>query len=135
MSPRNETRLQLLRYAIIGVAANASLYAAYLVLNALGVGHLLAMTVTYCTSVLCTFLFNRRWTFDHRGKLPAAAMRYGLVYVLGYIFNFGALALLVDGIGLPHAPVMAALIIISAALIFLAQKYWVFVTGHEALRS
>jgi putative flippase GtrA len=128
MSPPAATRRQLLRYAVTGLAANALLYAAYWLLTSHGVGHKVAMTTTYCTSVLCTFIFNRRWTFQHGGAVPSALLRYVATYIIGYMVNLAALTVLVDVGGLPHRWVMAMLIALSAVLIFLAQKYWVFRT-------
>jgi putative flippase GtrA len=126
MRSASATPRQLWRYGITGLGANALLYACYLLLGKLGVGYKLAMTVTYCTSVLCTFVFNRRWTFGHGGDLPPALVRYVAIYALGYAANLVALWALVDIAGLSHRAVMAALIVASAGLLFLAQKYWVF---------
>lgn len=127
---RRETGRQLLRYAVTGLAANGALYAAYLLLIARGLGHKTAMTITYFTSVLCTFILNRRWTFTHEGAMRAALIRYVATYAIGYALNLIALAVAVDVLGLPPQWAMAALIVISAALIFLAQKYWVFPAGR-----
>lgn len=126
MSTASATPRQLWRYVITGLGANALLYAGYLLLSNFGVGYKVAMTVTYCTSVLCTFVFNRRWTFGHGGDVPTALLRYVAIYALGYVANLAALSALVDVAGLPHRAVMAALIVISAGVLFLAQKYWVF---------
>lgn len=126
MRPASATPRQLWRYAITGLAANALLYVCYLLLTKLGIGYKVAMTVTYCTSVLCTFVFNRAWTFGHGGQVPTALLRYVAIYAIGYAANLAALSVLVDTAGLPHWAVMAALIVISAGLLFLAQKYWVF---------
>jgi putative flippase GtrA len=126
MRPVNATRRQFWRYVITGLGANAPLYACYLLLSQLGIGHKVAMTVTYCTSVLCTFVFNRRWTFGHGGDASTALLRYIAIYALGYVFNLAALSILVDVAGLPHQAVMGTLIVISAGLLFLAQKFWVF---------
>ena len=126
-----ETGPQILRYGIIGLGANAAFYAVYLLLSSNGLGPKSAMTVTYSTSVLCTFIFNRRWTFGHDGAARAAFFRYVAVYAVGYIFNAAALGLLVDVAGLPHRWVMLALILFSAGAIFLLQKYWVFAAGRD----
>lgn len=125
MYASHSTVSQLARYAITGLAANALLYGCYLLLST-RLQPTLAMTITYCSSVLCTFVFNRRWTFDHRGQASGALFRYVVTYVLGYFANLFALSLLVDTVGLPHQAVMAALIVVSAGAIFLIQKYWVF---------
>lgn len=131
MHTQHATARQLWRYMITGLAANGLLYACYLMLSA-HMGHKVAMTVTYCASVLCTFIFNRRWTFSHRGRAGIALFRYVVTYAIGYIINLLALSLLVDVAGLPHQAVMAALIVISAGMIFFAQKYWVFPAAAAA---
>jgi len=76
--------------------------------------------------VLQTFLFNRRWTFAHRGASAPALARYVLIYFLGYVFQWLALWALVDRLGWPHQLVMGGLVIVTACLIFLGQKFWVF---------
>jgi putative flippase GtrA len=125
MHAHHATARQLWRYGLTGLTSNGLLYACYLALST-QVKHTVAMTVTYCAGVLCSFVFNRRWTFSHRGHAGAALFRYIAVYALGYVFNLFALSALVDVAGLPHQAAMAALILISAGMIFLAQKYWVF---------
>jgi putative flippase GtrA len=132
MLPQAQTRRELFRYAAIGVTVNALLYAGYLLLSAHGIGHKVAMTLMYATGTACSFVGNRRWTFDHRGGVSAALVRYMVTYALAYGLNLVTLMLLVDAAGLPHRWVMAALIAVSAGLIFLAQKYWVF-RSHAAL--
>ena len=121
-----KTAGELLRYAAIGLASNGTLYAAYLLLNFLGLDHKVAMTATYAASVACTFLLNRHWTFNHRGAISPALFRYVTLYAVGYVLNLSALTLAVDMMALPHAWVMAVLIAASAVAIFLAQKHWVF---------
>lgn len=123
---RDNTARELLRYAATGLASNGALYAAYLLLSSWGLEYEAAMTVTYATSVAFTFIMNRHWTFAHRGAMSPALIRYVTLYTLGYVANLAALTWAVDVIGLPHQWTMAALIVISAMVIFLAQKYWVF---------
>lgn len=121
-----ETRRQFLRYALIGLTSNAVLYAAYLTLTGVGVGHKTAMTLLYVVGTLQTYIFNRRWTFLYRGKIPGSMLRYAATYAFGYLLNLTALFALVDILGLPHRIVQAVLILIVAVSIFLLQKYWVF---------
>lgn len=126
MPLRRDTARELLRYAVTGLASNGALYAAYLLLSSWGLKYWAAMTVTYMTSVAFTFAMNRQWTFAHRGAVSPALIRYVTLYAIGYVANLGALTWAVDVLGLPHQWTMAALIVVSAILIFLAQKYWVF---------
>lgn len=126
MPASDKTGRQLLRFAVIGLAANAALYLGYLLLTSQGLAHKAAMTVMYCVGVLCTFAFNRRWTFAHGGDARAALFRYVALYAFAYVFQLAALTVAVDALAIPHEWAMATLILINAALLFVAQKLWVF---------
>jgi putative flippase GtrA len=117
---------QLLSFAAIGLVSNAATYGIYLTLTALVVGHKTAMTLVFAASVLSTYALNRRWTFRHRGPVAQSATRYVGIYTFAYVGNLVLLALLVDVAQLPHRLVMLALIIVTACLMFLLQKRWVF---------
>jgi putative flippase GtrA len=120
------TGRQFMRFATVGLAANAALYLGYLLLTSQGIEHKAAMTITYCAGVSCTFVLQRRWTFAHDGDARAALLRYLALYAAAYVFQLAALTVAVDSLALPHAWVMAVLIPINAILIFAAQKFWVF---------
>ncbi len=119
-------RIQALRFALVGLASNAVLYILYLAMTASGVGHKTAMSLAYLIGVAQTFLFNKRWTFDHEGRHASALLRYMSVYAGGYVANLLVLAWLVDDLGYPHQIVQGAMILILAAVFFLLQKFWVF---------
>lgn len=117
---------QFIRYAIVGLASNAIIYALYLVLTRLGMGPKLAMSLLYCIGMLQTFVFNKKWSFRFGGAATPALVRYATVYAAGYGINFLALMLLVDQAGLPHQRVQGVMILVVAFMLFLAQRYWVF---------
>ncbi len=117
---------RLLRYGIVGVASNGVLYLLYLLLTAHWLGPKSAMTLLYVVGVLQSFAFNRRWTFGHRGSVPASLAKYVSTYAFGYVFNWFMLFLLVDRIGWPHRPVQAVLVFATAAILYLLQRQWVF---------
>ena len=119
-------RSQFIRYVIVGLASNAVMYIAYIVLTLVGMGPKLAMSLLYGIGVLQTFVFNKNWSFRFEGAATPVLVRYATVYAVGYVIQFLALMLLVDQIGLPHQWVMGALILFIALLLFLAQKFWVF---------
>jgi putative flippase GtrA len=137
-----EIRRQFLTFAIVGIASNAALYAAYLAVTALGVGHKTAMTLLFATGVLCTYLFNRRWTFRHGGGMRQSALRYVGAYLFACLGNVAVLFWLVDVAHFPHRIVTLGLIVATACLTFVLQKFWVFsepATGsvgpHESVRE
>lgn len=121
-----DIHLQALRFAVVGLASNAVLYVVYLVLTGVGLGPKLAMTLVYAIGVTQTFLFNKRWTFNHVGRHDTAFLRYLTAYAGGYLVNLLVLAWLVDGLGYPHQLVQGIMILALAAALFLLQKFWVF---------
>lgn len=127
---------QLLRYAVVGLASNIILYAGYLLFTSTGMGHKLAMTSMYLLGILQTFFVNRRWFFEHQGRMRQAFVRYVATYAFGYLLNFALLMLLVDKYSFPHQVVQGILIVIVAMTMFLLQKYWAFVPDtHETVQG
>ena len=123
---------QLLRYAMVGLISNVILYLAYLLLTSFGLGHKTAMTFLYVVGILQTFLLNRRWTFNHNGKVHSTFIRYVITYAMGYLINLIALYILVDRYGLPHQVIQGVLIFAVAVFLFLLQKFWVFRNTQNA---
>ena len=97
-----EIHWQFVRYAIVGFCSNAILYFIYLVATNYGIGYKTAMILLYAIGILLTFLFNRRWTFDHQGFVTKAFIRYISVYGLGYVFNLAALFLFMGELEFPY---------------------------------
>jgi putative flippase GtrA len=122
MSIRN----QLLRYGIVGIASNASIYVLYLLMTAIGMGPKLAMSLLYMLGVLQTFVFNKSWTFRYVGQGRAAFWRHVVLYVVGYLVQLLLLALMVDTLHWRHQWVMAGVVLLMAVFFFLGQKFWVF---------
>ena len=129
------TLRQLVSFGMIGIVSNAALYVIYLVMTRLGVGPKTAMTAVFALGVLSTYTFNRRLTFRHEGAIAQSAARYASVYLLAYLANIAALALLVDVAGFPHQAVMLVLIVATAVLVFVLQKLWVFAGKPAAVWS
>lgn len=126
---------QLLRYGLVGVGSNLLLYLAYLALAAGGMGYKTAMAMTYWLGVAGTFVFNRNWSFKHKGAWQRSFILYVAVYAVGYLTNLLGLIVLVDFGRLPHQAVQAAMILVVAGLIFILQKFWVFDQRDRGLRS
>lgn len=117
---------QLVRYGIVGIVSNASIYLLYLVITWLGVEPKLAMTALYLLGVGQSFVFNKKWSFRFFGSTSMALLRYVTAYAIGYAVNLIALVVCVDQLELPHQPVQGVTIVMVAVFLFLAQRYWVF---------
>lgn len=120
------TPVQMLRFAVVGLASNAVLYLVYLGMTAVALGPKLAMSLVYAIGVTQTFLFNKRWTFNHAGRHDTAFIRYVTVYAGGYLVNLLVLVWLVDSLGYPHQIVQGVMILVLAGCFFVLQKIWVF---------
>jgi putative flippase GtrA len=117
---------QLIRYGLVGVASNLTIYFVYLLITYLGVEPKIAMTLVYIIGASMGFIGNRKWTFAHRGDSTSAALRYVLAHLFGYLLNFLILVTFVDRLGYSHQWVQAAAIIVVAGFLFVIFKFFVF---------
>lgn len=118
--------LQAIRFGVVGFTSNLVLYLLYLGLTDIGLGHKLAMSLLYVVGVLQTFVFNRKWTFSHHGRLSVTFVRYISLYAVGYLINLGVLIVMVDRLGYSHQWVQGMMVLVVAVLLFVMQKAWVF---------
>ncbi|MDG0835193.1 GtrA family protein [Pelomonas saccharophila] len=117
---------QFWRYAVVGLGSNALLFGLYMVLTSAGLTPILAMSLMYALGVLQTFVLNRRWSFASRAAAPKAFARYVAAYAFGYLFNLVMLGLLHHYAGWSHEWVQGVTIVLTAILLFLLQRHWVF---------
>jgi putative flippase GtrA len=117
---------QVFSYGLIGVLTNGLLYACYLGLTALGLAPAMAMTVCYVGGIALSYLLNAHLTFRHGAGLDASLVRFILAYLAGYGFNLAGLRWGVQVMAWPHECVQLVLILLTAALLFVLQKFWVF---------
>ncbi|MGD1253675.1 GtrA family protein [Mycobacterium seoulense] len=117
---------QFIRYVLVGLGLNATLYAAYLLLTSSMMGSETAMTITFSVGMLLSFLANRNITFRHRGHQLGALGRYLGCYAILYLINFSALWVFTGRLGVPHQAVQGCAILVLALFAFIMQKYWVF---------
>ena len=116
---------QLLRFGIVGVLANLSLYMVYLALVFMGLAPIWAMTTAFLMGVVVSFVFNAKWTFD--ASTSADAFRRMLIcYFAAWLLNAITLYVLVDGLKWPHHVVQGSMILCLAIILFGCQKFWVF---------
>lgn len=119
---------EALRFGIVGLVSNILLYLLYLLGTAYGFGHKTTMTLLFAVGTLQTFLFNKRWSFEHRDGSRTSFAKYVFIYCLAYLLNLAALWVFVDHLSLPHQIVQGVMIPTIAVMLFLLQKFWVFRT-------
>lgn len=117
---------QLIRYGLVGMVSNLTIYFVYLLITYLGVEPKTAMTLVYIIGALIGYIGNRKWTFAHHGNFTSAALRYVSAHFFGYLLNYMILFVFVDRFGYAHQWVQAVAIIIVASFLFIVFKYFVF---------
>lgn len=117
---------QLIRYGLVGIVSNLSMYLVYLLITYLGVEPKQAMTLVYIIGASIGFVGHRKWSFSHRGNATRAAARYAAAHLSGYTLNFLILYIFVDRLGYAHQVVQAMAIIAVAGFLFIVFKYFVF---------
>jgi len=118
--------LQLFRYAFVGLASNVAGYLVYLLFTQAGATPKLAMSLLYGVGAAIGFFGNRCLTFSHKGAMLGAGIRYVVAHFLGYLINLAILVVCVDHLGYPHQVVQAVAILMVAAYLFIAFKFFVF---------
>ena len=122
---------QLIRYGLVGVASNLTMYFVYLLITYLGVEPKKAMTFLYVIGASIGFVGHRKWSFSHRGNVTRAAVRYVAAHLSGYTLNLLILFIFFDSFGYAHQVVQAVAIIAVAGFLFMAFKYFVFAENNK----
>ena len=118
---------QAQRFVLVGILSNGLCYGCFLALFWSGlVGYVKAMTVVYCLGVILSFLFNKVFTFEHRGRFMPALVRFIALYLSGYLINLWLLQFLVDSVGWAVAVAQLLVIVILAVYFFFMQRLIVF---------
>ncbi len=98
----------------------------YALITTLGVSPVLTISIFYPIYIGLAFYLNKKWSFNHKGRLSTSAVRYLIAYIGCYLSNAAALKFFSGYLGYSHLIVQAITIMIMAFLLFLIQKYWVF---------
>ena len=114
------------RYVIVGLISNLSAFAIYLLITYLGVGHKTAMSLLYVVGAVVSYVGNRNWSFEHKGKVTTSLPRYAIAHLFGYLIDLMLLAVFVDQFGYPHQLVQLCAVVVVAFYLFFMFRYFVF---------
>lgn len=88
---------QPLRFALVGVANSAAgLSAIYLCKLVVGLGDVAANMFGYGFGIVVSFFLNAAWTFQYRGAVLPAALRFAVVFLISYGTNLAVVVHLID---------------------------------------
>ena len=91
-----------------------------------GVDPKLAVSILFILGSCCNFIFNKRWSFSHRGGYGKTGLRYFCLYAGLCLINILTILFFVDFLEFPHAIVQAGVILFFIPILFFVQRYWVF---------
>ncbi|MCB0354154.1 MAG: GtrA family protein [Bdellovibrionales bacterium] len=117
---------QLMRYGIVGVISNVSIFCVYLFITYIGVPYKIAMTTLYLLGTIIGYLGNKRWTFGHKGNALMSFLRYIFAYFLGYLLNLSLLIIFVDHLHYPHQLVQFSCLFVMVVFLYTLQRFFVF---------
>ena len=124
---------QFSRYVTVGALNTAVSLTAYSGLVASGTPYVVASGIGFLLGAATSYLGNRAWTFAATPTSHgSAAPRYLGVMALGLASDRVAIALLVDGAGVPKLPAQLVVTPLVAVQGYLLSRHWAFADGRAA---
>ncbi|TVP60374.1 MAG: GtrA family protein [Halomonadaceae bacterium] len=120
--------IQLLKYAVVGLAGTLCHYLVLLVLVELNLAGVLAATSCgFVVGALVNHGLNRQFVFAASGRsYRESGLRFMVIAVLGFLLNFVIMGALLHGLGVNYliAQVVATGVVFMVS--FTANKSWTF---------
>ena len=91
-----------------------------------GFGDALANATGYAVGLCVSFVLNRSWTFDFKGKNSLALVRFLWVFAIAYALNLLTVLVLIDLFGVSSYWAHVIGIIPYTTFSFVANHYFVF---------
>jgi len=126
---RRLSNVSLVRFGLVGVTNTiigfGAFWSAHKVMRAAA-----AQGIAYTLGTLWSYYWNRRWTFQSRGKVASEAGRFFSLQIGFMLLSSLLLGLLVDRAQLPPWPCWIAVSALCTVLNFVASRYWAFKPAH-----
>lgn len=117
---------EFIRYAFVGAATNVIMFLLYALFTTLGLSPVLTISIFYPINIGLAFYLNKKWSFNHNGRISTSAVRYLISYIGCYVLNVAALKYFNGYWGYSHFLVQAVAVVVIAPLLFVTQKLWIF---------
>ena len=127
---------RLLRFLLVGMANTAvGLGTIYLLKWVFTVSDVRANLAGYVLGLCLSFALNRNWTFQHKGSVAAASLRFLCVFAVAYCVNVAVLLLLRDGFGVNSYLCHLLSMVPYTIVFFVGSKLIAFPTAAESPAS
>ena len=117
---------EFIRYAAVGATANGFGFLLFVLFTTLGISPVMTISIFYPIHIGLAFYLNKKWSFKHKGRISATAVRYLIAYIGCYVLNVAELKYFNGYWGFSHVLVQAVATVVNVPLIFVTQKFWVF---------
>ena len=111
---------EFIRYAIVGGTMNIFGFLLYVLFTTLGVSPVLTISILYPIYIGLAFYLNKKWSFNHKGRISTSAIRYLITYLGCYFLNVAVLKFFSGYFGYSHLVVQAIAVVIIV-LLFLTK--------------
>ena len=120
------TFLELTRFGVLGLKANAIYFALYLLLTIAGVHPVLAVIAVFSFGAIYSFWLNKTLVFRNAEVPGHQFIRYLCLYAVVGAINVAALHVAITDLGINHVLAQGVLVCVLALLLFLVQKHLIF---------
>lgn len=122
---RRLSEVSVVRFGVVGVSnlivSLAAFWTAHRVLPASA-----AQVIAYTLGTVWSYYWNRRWTFQSKGKVASEASRFVSSQIAFMLLSSALLGLLVDHLHLPSTLCWIGVSAFVTVLNFVASRYWAF---------
>jgi putative flippase GtrA len=122
---RTLSEVSVVRFGLVGFS-NAALSFAVFWFAHRALAAAPAQLISYAVGMLWSYYWNRRWTFQSRGRVASEASRFFSLQLGFMLLSASLLGLLVDRAHLPSGPTWLAVAVFITVLNFIASRYWAF---------
>lgn len=124
-----ENWLQLIRFGVVGCSGYVVNLVAFAVcVHVLAIDYKLASPIAYLIGTINNFIWNSRWTFNHKKEAHPVeqGIKFFIVSLVAFGVNYVILVALVHGTGMEKVLAQAIANICVIPVNFLGQKLWSF---------
>jgi putative flippase GtrA len=115
------------RFVLVGVVNSfAGLAAIYFCKLFIGLGNVAANMIGYGFGLVVSFVLNSAWTFQYRGAVFPAVLRFVLVFLVSYGTNLVFVLLLIDHWGINSYIAQAVGILPYTVTFYVLSRTFVF---------
>jgi putative flippase GtrA len=122
---------QCVRFTLVGATNTVVYAAAYMTLERVGAGYMVASILAWVIGALNSYVLNRRWTFRSQAPRAPELARFVCAQTLGLVAGLALLAALVGVARFHHLAAQAVAFPVASLVTFALSRQWAFASGYR----